>query len=332
VTSDDLTPGEMPVEYIIRDDGFAYVKIFGFTDDLPLTVNLWERFIEKIVAAGVLGVVIDMRENGGGSGFLGDQLPAYFFDDEYVIGTTARYSASRNDFVINPAEEDKFILPSNELYYAGPVAVIISPNCASACEAFSFAMTVNNRAAIVGNYPTAGLGGSVVPIELPNNTTFNYTNSRSLDANGEIAIEGIGVQPTVRIPVTEETLFSEEDVLLNAALEVLRQSLNFIRLGEVAQGEIVNGEPLQYRLELQEGDAFSIEVRSENPDDFNPVLRVYVPGNPNPVLEDVARRGRGVASLDRLRAPFDVVLVLEVSAEDGAASGRFEIEVFNDAQ
>jgi C-terminal processing protease CtpA/Prc len=322
VTGEDPVPGEMPVEYVIREDGFAYVKIYSFTDDLPLIVSLWERFIEEITALGVMGVVIDMRENGGGSGFLGDQLPAYFFDEAYVIGNTARYSEARGGFVINPQEQDKFILPPNNLYYDGPVAVIISPNCASACESFAWAMTVNNRAAIVGNYPTAGLGGSVVPIALPDDTTFNYTNTRSLDAEGNISIEGIGVLPTVRVPVTEETLFSDEDALLNAALDYLRAELNFVAIGAVVQGEIRDGEPVQYRLPLKEGETFSIRVHS---DAMEPTLRLYAPGVEEPLLEDAPRRG--VASLDGLRAPFDVTLVVEVSADD---DGAYELQIIQD--
>jgi C-terminal processing protease CtpA/Prc len=320
---EDLLPEEMPVEYIIRDDGFAYVKIYSFTDDLPLIVSLWERFIEEINALNVLGVVIDMRENGGGSGFLGDQLPAYFFDDEYVIGTTARYSEERESFVINPQEEDTFILPPNNLYYDGPVAVIVSPNCASACESFAWAMTVNERAAIVGNYPTAGLGGSVVPIALPEDTNFNYTNSRSLDAQGNISIEGIGVTPTVRVPVTEETLFSNEDELLNASLDYLRSELNFVSLGQVVEGVIVEGETVQYLLPLIEGQAFSVEVRS---DDFSPIVRLLVDGEL--ILEET---GRDRAVLNRLRAPFDITLTIEVAAEDESV-GTFELEIINDGE
>lgn len=330
VTGESLTPGEMPVEYVIRSDGFAYVKIYGFTDNLPLTVSLWERFIEVITAQGVLGVVVDMRENGGGSGFLGDQLPAYFFDSDYVIGNTARYSKTRDAFVVNPQEEDRFILPPNNLYYSGPVAVIISPNCASACESFAFAMTVNQRAAIVGNYPTAGLGGSVVPIELPGDTIFNYTNARSLDANQEISIEGLGVQPTIRVPVTEETLFSSDDVLLATALDYLRDELNFVALGEVVAGEIVGGQRVQYRLSLVEGEQFGIEVRSASGEELTPALRVYAPGVEEPVLEDIARPGGRVAALERLRAPLDVILIIEVAAADDASTGSYELEIFDD--
>jgi len=35
--------------------------------------------------------------------------------------------------------------------------------------------------------------------------------------DGKIHIEGTGVAPTLRIPVTRETLFATEDVLLQAA-------------------------------------------------------------------------------------------------------------------
>ncbi|MBC8099446.1 MAG: hypothetical protein H7Y11_08380, partial [Armatimonadetes bacterium] len=281
------------------------------------------------VAVGALGVVIDMRENGGGSGFLGDQLPAYFFDDEYLIGKTARYSAARGDFAINEAENDEFILPANDLYYDGAVAVIISPNCASACESFAYAMTVNQRAAIIGEYPTAGLGGSVVPIALPDDTSFNYTNSRSLTADGTIAIEGLGVQPTILVPVTEATLFGEQDALLEAALGELRTALNFIALGDVVTGEVQGGIPVRYRLPIKMGERFGIEVRSQTPDSFTPALRLYVPGTSEAVLDDIARRS-GIANLNGLSAPFDVTLIVEIGADDDAASGTYTLEIFDD--
>ena len=45
---------------------------------------------------------------------------------------------------------------------------------------------------------------------------------RPLDAEGNIIIEDWGVAPTIRVPVTEETLFSEDDVLLNTATAHLK--------------------------------------------------------------------------------------------------------------
>jgi hypothetical protein len=39
--------------------------------------------------------------------------------------------------------------------------------------------------------------------------------------NGEIHIEGKGVAPTVRVPVSEETLFSDGDPVFDAAVQYL---------------------------------------------------------------------------------------------------------------
>jgi C-terminal processing protease CtpA/Prc len=325
------TNGELPVEYVMRDDGFAYVKIYSFSDDLPLTVNLWERFISRAVFEGALGVIVDLRENGGGSGYLGDQLPAYFFDRDYVIGNTARYSERQNAYVVNPAEEERFVVPPSGLIYNGPVAVIVSPNCASACESFAFAMTVNDRAIFVGNYPTAGLGGSVVPIAMPDGLSFSYTNSRSLDANGEIAIEGKGVAPTVRVPVTLETLLSDGDPLLDAAIDALRSELNFVEIGEITRGTVAE-DRIRYRVELNEGQLFSVEARGLGDEPQPLALRLYAFGQTEPLLEEVGRGGSDGVQINGLRAPANLTLIIEVASADDRTSVEFELEVIDDSE
>ncbi len=149
---------------------------------------------------GIPGLIIDMRQNGGGSGFLADQMAAYFFQEQLVLGSTGTYDEDLDDFYFDPRGEDRFYLPAEELRYDGPVAVIVGPNCASACEFFSYAMTLEDRAAIVGHYPTAGLGGSIDRLLMPEDEFFTFTQGRAVNAEGEIHIEGIGVQPTIRVP------------------------------------------------------------------------------------------------------------------------------------
>ena len=82
-------------------------------------------------------------------------------------------------------------------------------------------MTIDDRAAIVGQYPTAGLGGSVDTVRMPEGEMFRFTQGRAVDAEGEIHIEGIGVVPTVQVPVNELTLFSTGDPVLEAAVAYL---------------------------------------------------------------------------------------------------------------
>ena len=74
-------------------------------------------------------------------------------------------------------------------------------------------------------YPSAGLGGGVSQFFMPDNITVQLTVARAVDNEGEIHIEGIGVVPDIRVPVTIETLFSDEDVILEEAINFLNQEL-----------------------------------------------------------------------------------------------------------
>jgi C-terminal processing protease CtpA/Prc len=87
-------------------------------------------------------------------------------------------------------------------------------------------MTINNRAAIVGQYPTDGAGGSVDQFKMPEDLMVQITTGRAVDAQGNIHLEGKGVVPTVKVPVTAETLQKQangEDVVLAAAEQVISQ-------------------------------------------------------------------------------------------------------------
>lgn len=217
---------EIPVEYELLPSGYAYAEITSFFDNDLLTIQLWERLITTLSQNNVPGLILDMRENGGGSGFLADQMAAYFFDEELVLGNTGYYDETLDAFFFDEEEEDIFILPDPSLRYDGEVVVIVGPNCASACEFFSYNLTLQDRATIIGHFPTAGLGGSVEDFLMPPSPglSVRFTIGRAVNPDGNIHIEGIGVVPEITVPVTEEVLLRERDLLLETAIEVLDES------------------------------------------------------------------------------------------------------------
>jgi C-terminal processing protease CtpA/Prc len=221
-TEDSSTTGyELPVEYEVLPSGYVLARIWSFFDNDLLTVQLWERLMVALRDNNAPGLIIDMRSNGGGSGFLADQMAAYFFNEPLILGGTAFFDDSIGRFFQDTNRLERFYLPPDELRYNGRVAVIVGPNCASACEFFAYDMTLQDRAIIVGHYPTAGLGGSITDFAMPEGMFVRFTIGRAVDADGNIHIEGIGVQPTVRVPVDEAALFGESDVLLDAAVNAL---------------------------------------------------------------------------------------------------------------
>jgi hypothetical protein len=57
---------------------------------------------------------------------------------------------------------------------------------------------------------------------MPGPTSLLIPVGRPIDADGNIIVEGKGVAPTLRVPVTEETLFYQGDALLDTAIALLQ--------------------------------------------------------------------------------------------------------------
>ena len=329
-----LTGFELPVEYSLLDSGYGYVKIYSFFDNTLLTIQLWERMIQTLNANSVPGLIIDMRQNGGGSGFLADQMAAYFFDEPLTLGNTGFYDETLGEFYFDPRLEGRFYLPPEELRYHGPIAVLVGPSCASACEFFSYDMTLQERAAIVGQYPTQGLGGSVEAFFMPEGEVLQFTTGRAVNDEGEIHIEGIGVVPTVKVPVTEETLFSEGDPVLEAAIAHLDSAtaLNIEDGGAIAIGDSITGElapntRVQYTLEVSQGDNISIFLRDET-GQFDTYLRLYDDeGNLLAENDDIEPGQIVNSSLEELVVPEDMTLIVEVATFEDASEGQFTLEI-----
>lgn len=263
-----LTGFEQPVEYELLDEGYGYVNIFSFADNDLLSVQLWERLIRALNNNQVPGLIIDMRQNGGGSGFLADQMAAYFFDEELELGNSGS-NEETGDFFFDERTIERFYPPTTDLRYYGKIAVLIGPNCQSACEFFSYDMQLEDRAAIVGQYPTSGLGGSIQDFLMPENQLFRFTIGRAVDMNGEIHIEGKDA-PTVDVPVDEETLFSDGNPILDAAIAYLDEATRIettdagdIAIRDEVTGEIAPGERIHYTLAVKAGDLISIFLGDE---------------------------------------------------------------------
>lgn len=330
----DIDGFELPVEFDLLDSGYGYVAIYSFQDNDLLTIQLWERMIQQFQNANVRGIIIDMRQNGGGNGFLADQMSAYFFDEELVVGRRGFYSEETGDFVFEESSEQRLYLPPEELRYDGPVAVLVGPQCASACERFSYNFTIDERAEIVGQYPTAGLGGSVNDFRMPDGITVRFTVGRSVNAEGEIHIEGIGVVPTIDVPVTEETLFSEGDPVLEVAVAFLGDTSTTptvdageIAVGDTVTGEIEVGQRIRYSLTLIGGEPVDIFVGNDD-DSLTTVVRFYdLDGNLLLSNVDEQESDSGSSNLIGIGSQQDITVILEIGTFDDASEGEYTLVI-----
>jgi carboxyl-terminal processing protease len=217
-------PVQLPVEFEILDSGLGYLKITSFADNDLLSIQLWERAIRFLNENQVPGIVIDMRVNPGGSGWLADQMAAYFFTERTNTGRTDLYDESTGEFFHDPDGDSFMIPPAPDLQYLGEIVVMVGAGCASACEFFAYDLTIDGRATVVGQYPSDGAGGSVEQFLMPGDFVVALTVGRGLDAEGNVHLEGQGVVPDVDVPVDLSTIIAAtngEDVVLDAAEQAL---------------------------------------------------------------------------------------------------------------
>ncbi|MEZ4861967.1 MAG: S41 family peptidase [Caldilineaceae bacterium] len=329
-----LTGFEQPVEYKLLDSGYGYVNIYSFSDNDLLSVQLWERLMRTLNQSQTPGLIIDMRQNAGGSGFLADQMAAYFFDEPLELGNTGHYNKETGDFYFDERTIDRFYLPAEDLRYHGKVAVLVGPNCQSACEFFSYDMTLQNRAVIVGQYPTSGLGGSVDQFKMPEDELIQMTVGRAVDMNGNIHVEGKGVAPTVKVPVNEETLFAAGDPILDAAVAYLDDATNIeatdggeVALGDEVSGEVAAGARVHYTLQVKAGDKISLYLDDET-GQLDTVLNVLDAGQ-NLLLANDDADGKDTvnSAIEDLEIPVDLTLILEVATKNDASTGAYTLRI-----
>jgi C-terminal processing protease CtpA/Prc len=220
-------PVDLPVEgHILSDSGLGFIIIRTFNGDDNLMARLWEHYLQGMIDQKTPGVIIDIRDNGGGNGQLALDFAGYFFDKPINLYHTAYYNDRTSKFEFDPGMEQ--ILPSGSMQYTGTVAILISPDCVSACEGFAAAMKYDNRSIAVGNYPTAGAFGEVGrgQYKLPEGLTLQFPTGRPETPDGQLFLEGKGITPDVTVPVTSDSVLGKTDTVLNAAVQALQKEIN----------------------------------------------------------------------------------------------------------
>jgi len=212
-------PAEMPVEVRVLPSGLGYVAVNTFSDDLTLTLQSWEWALRRLKQLDVPGLVIDLRHNGGGLSKLPIYMAGSFSDDPFILATQV-YVEENGERAATAVDQ---VLPA-PVKWKGAVAVLVGPDCVSACELMAAALARDPDVVIVGLGPTAGTEGGVFPWLMPTGIQLRAPLIGFEDDNGEIYLEGVGVVPTVLVPSTAETLRVDPgatDAVLAAAEDAL---------------------------------------------------------------------------------------------------------------
>jgi tricorn protease len=154
----------------------------------------------------VKGMIIDIRENGGGN--IHQQLMQILTAKPY-----ARVSVRGSPIKITqPA-----------LYWDKPVVVLVNERSFSDAEVFPYVFQERKLGKIVGMTTPGGVIGTN-DITLSDGTTFRIPRTRYQGLDGT-DLEGLGVKPDYLVPTTPEDRLAGRDPQLAKAIEVVSQEI-----------------------------------------------------------------------------------------------------------
>jgi carboxyl-terminal processing protease len=173
---------------IIQSDkgkiGYIFLPEFYADFDNPkgnrCSVDVAKEIV-KLKEAKVEGIVLDLRNNGGGSLYDVVQMVGLFIDQGPVVQVRDRDGKPQ---VLN--DRDKTVL------YDGPLAVMVNEFSASASEIFAAAIQDYHRGVIIGSTSTYGKGTVQRNIPLEKNIGFN-------DLGGQLGTVKLTLQKFYRI-------------------------------------------------------------------------------------------------------------------------------------
>jgi carboxyl-terminal processing protease len=162
---------------IINSDhkiGYIYLPEF-YADfqrpDGPRCAKDVAKEIEKLKKENVEGIVLDLRDNGGGSLYDVVQMAGLFIEDGPIVQVK-----SRDDKPTILRDRDKTV------QYTGPLAVMVNERSASASEIFAAAIQDYKRGIVIGSTSSYGKGTVQRAIPLnPENESVLQGASKSED-------------------------------------------------------------------------------------------------------------------------------------------------------
>lgn len=162
------------------------------------------------------GLILDLRENGGGAVSDVFRLLSYFIDKKTLVFYSRLKNGPRHDDFTRP--EPAYVSPAGRPAYRGKVMVLIDRSTYSAGSILALATKAISQMVLVGDTTGGGLG---LPSggQLPNGWTYRFSVTQTLDLELKNIYEN-GVPPDIyaRLDWTDLT---KDEVIERALEEIL---------------------------------------------------------------------------------------------------------------
>ena len=198
---------EVPtVEYEMKEDKIGYIAVSAF--DEP-TDEQFIAAIEDLEVEGMEGLIVDLRNNGGGMLETVVNMLDYMLPEGSTIVSTKDKNGKGDTYTAQSKHEFNL-----------PLVILVNENTASASEVFSGAIKDYQMGSLVG-ITTFGKGIVQSLMELPDGTALKLTTSKYYTPDGK-NIHKTGIEPDVTV---EMEISAKKDVQYIEGMRLLKQKI-----------------------------------------------------------------------------------------------------------
>ncbi|WP_430909711.1 S41 family peptidase [Maribacter sp. 2-571] len=197
----------------IKDKAVGYIYLSEINGEAP-------GVIDKVIAElkDAEAIIVDIRNNGGGSDRFAHRVAGAFADGEHFIYTVqTKNGPGRDDF-----DEKKkwFAKPAGPEQFTKPVILLMDRFTLSAAEIFQLNMQAFGHVTTMGDF-TGGSHSDVSSFRfLPNGWIYTLAPQLYLMPDGQ-SLEGIGIAPDEFVKNTKESIDMGNDLVMENAFEYL---------------------------------------------------------------------------------------------------------------
>ena len=213
------------IKYTTLKDSIGYIYCGSFSNGL----NINNLSLMLLDLKETKGLILDVRNNGGGLVTSAEKLAASFTNEKIHCGYMQHKTGpGHNDF----SEAEKIYLePSKGTIWLRPVVVLTNRSVYSAANHFVMLMKELPNVMILGDR-TGGGSGLPMSYTLPNGWSIRLSACPTLDAKGEQT--EFGIEPDMRVDITSRDWDNGKDTMIEAAKTII---LDYYKKKEEQQGK-----------------------------------------------------------------------------------------------
>ena len=203
------------IKYKILEDNIGYIYYGSFSSGIGES-NLDEVLNELSICDGL---ILDVRNNGGGLLTLSDRIASRFTNNKILTGYICyKQGPGRNDF---SSPKSVYVTPSTDrVRWQKPVAVLTNRRSYSSTNDFVGKMKEMPNAIIIGD-KTGGGSGLPFSSELPNGWSVRFSASPMYDP--DMNHLEFGISPDIKVDMTPEDMQKGIDTIIETARKHLKE-------------------------------------------------------------------------------------------------------------